>query len=377
MDRGTYWDAHPRRGHDDIGDAGSHGTASAMLLLLNGGGALASFTLPAPAAGRWDGAARHRPRRHRRGPSSQVHLARIPSCSSGSDRQAIACDSSPWLPGATAPSSPTRPPLPPTGRARTKDGRQCENVERLGERMDGCRRRSTPKGSTRCWSCCRGGIGGEGQHDPAGVRRRSIRRDASLTAFKVPTPLELAHDFLWRVHQAVPPKGTIGVFNRSHYEDVLVVRVHQPRARGGLAAALRSDQPVRAILIENGVTDPQVLPAHLAGRAARSGCWRGSMIPTKYWKFNPSAIWGSATRWDAYTTAYQEVLSRTSTTEAPWYVVPADKKYLRDLLVAQVVDGRAGADGPGVSRTAGGSRGVQAGAGAGLSSCRRGRRSRR
>jgi PPK2 family polyphosphate:nucleotide phosphotransferase len=157
----------------------------------------------------------------------------------------------------------------------------------------------------------------------------------TITSFKAPTALELAHDYLWRVRLAAPPRGAIGVFNRSHYEDVLVVRVHAlvPEAEW----RPRFDQIVQfeRHLAENGVTILKFF-LHISREEQRERLLARLDDPGKYWKFSAGDL-DERDRWDEYTAAYQEALARTSTPTAPWYVVPADKKYLRDLLVAQVV----------------------------------------
>jgi PPK2 family polyphosphate:nucleotide phosphotransferase len=157
----------------------------------------------------------------------------------------------------------------------------------------------------------------------------------AVTSFKVPTPLEFAHDYLWRVHQAVPARGTIGVFNRSHYEDVLVVRVHELVPESDWRA--RYDQIVQfeRILTQNGVTILKFF-LHISREEQRERLLARLEDPRKYWKFSAGDL-RERGRWDAYTEAYREALARTSTPEAPWYVVPADKKYVRDLLVAEIV----------------------------------------
>jgi PPK2 family polyphosphate:nucleotide phosphotransferase len=156
-----------------------------------------------------------------------------------------------------------------------------------------------------------------------------------VTAFKVPTPVELAHDFLWRVHLAVPPKGYIGVFNRSHYEDVLVVRVHELVPDAVWRPRFEHINLFERILTENGVTILKFF-LHISRGEQLERLRARLEDPSKYWKFSVGDL-GEREKWDAYTAAYEEVLERTSTAAAPWYVVPADKKYLRDLLVAQVV----------------------------------------
>jgi PPK2 family polyphosphate:nucleotide phosphotransferase len=157
----------------------------------------------------------------------------------------------------------------------------------------------------------------------------------TVASFKAPSPIELAHDYLWRVHQAVPVRGTIGVFNRSHYEDVLVVRVHALVPES--VWRQRYDQIVQfeRMLTENGVAILKFF-LHISRKEQRERLLARLEDPAKYWKFAAGDL-AERERWDEYTEAYREALERTSTAEAPWYLVPADKKYLRDLLVARVV----------------------------------------
>ena len=156
-----------------------------------------------------------------------------------------------------------------------------------------------------------------------------------VSSFKAPTAVELAHDFLWRIHQAVPPRGAIGIFNRSHYEDVLVVRVHQLVPESAWRPRYEQINLFERILTENGVTVLKFF-LHISREEQRERLRARLDDPTKYWKFSAGDV-GERDKWDAYTEAYEEALQRTSTAEAPWWVVPADKKYVRDLLVAQVV----------------------------------------
>ncbi len=165
-----------------------------------------------------------------------------------------------------------------------------------------------------------------GPLDPLGI---------TVTSFKVPTPAELAHDYLWRVHQAVPARGIVGVFNRSHYEDVLVVRVHQLVPESVWRPRYDQINRFERILFENGVTILKFF-LHISRDEQRERLLARLEDPAKYWKFSPGDL-GERERWDDYTEAYEEALARTSTAEAPWYIVPADSKRLRDLLVAQVV----------------------------------------
>jgi PPK2 family polyphosphate:nucleotide phosphotransferase len=157
----------------------------------------------------------------------------------------------------------------------------------------------------------------------------------TVTSFAVPTPLELAHDFLWRVHQAVPARGRVGVFNRSHYEDVLAVRVHRLVPEAVWRPRYEQINRFERTLSENDTTVLKFF-LHISREEQRERLLARLEEPTKYWKFSSGDL-GERKLWDAYTQAYEEALARTATEVAPWYVVPADKKYLRDLLVAEVV----------------------------------------
>ncbi len=158
---------------------------------------------------------------------------------------------------------------------------------------------------------------------------------AVATSFKQPTEHELAHDFLWRVHEAVPPRRMIGIFNRSHYEDVLVVRVH------GLAPPDRVDARYGEInafeqhLAENDTTILKFF-LHLSKKEQTRRLRARLEDPTKRWKFSPSDV-AERERWDDYMTAYEIALERCSTDAAPWFVVPADRKWYRDAVIARIV----------------------------------------
>ncbi len=156
-----------------------------------------------------------------------------------------------------------------------------------------------------------------------------------LASFKAPTAIELAHDFLWRVHKAVPAKGVVGVFNRSHYEDVLVVRVHQLVPEAVWRPRYELINHFEHLLTQTGTTVLKFF-LHISRDEQRERLLARLGQPDKFWKFSAGDL-GERKLWDEYTEAYQEALARTSTREAPWYVVPADKKYLRDLLIAEVV----------------------------------------
>jgi PPK2 family polyphosphate:nucleotide phosphotransferase len=157
----------------------------------------------------------------------------------------------------------------------------------------------------------------------------------SVSSFKAPTPMELAHDFLWRAHLAVPPKGIIGVFNRSHYEDVLVVRVRQLVPESVWRPRYEQINQFERILTRNGVTILKFL-LHISREEQRERLLARLDDPAKYWKFSAGDL-DDRNRWEQYNEAFEEMLERTSTEEAPWFLVPADKKHVRDVLVAATV----------------------------------------
>jgi len=156
-----------------------------------------------------------------------------------------------------------------------------------------------------------------------------------VSNFKQPTEYELARDYLWRVHQAVPPKGTIGIFNRSHYEDVLVVRVHEFVPRKVWSKRYEQINQFERMLTENGVTILKFF-LHISKEEQKQRLLERLRNPLKNWKFQVGDL-EERKRWRDYTQAYEDVLERTSSEWAPWYVVPSDRKRSRDLLVARVV----------------------------------------
>jgi polyphosphate kinase 2 (PPK2 family) len=133
----------------------------------------------------------------------------------------------------------------------------------------------------------------------------------------------------------VPPRGTIGVFNRSHYEDVLVVRVHSLVPEAVWRPRYEQIKQFEQILSQNGVTILKFM-LHISREEQRKRLRARLDDPEKYWKFAPGDL-KERERWDDYTAAYEEMLERTSTVQAPWYLVPADRKPVRDVLVAGVI----------------------------------------
>ncbi|MDB4916682.1 MAG: polyphosphate:nucleotide phosphotransferase, family [Gemmatimonadetes bacterium] len=156
-----------------------------------------------------------------------------------------------------------------------------------------------------------------------------------VTSFKAPTELEKQHDFLWRVHVQVPPRGMIGVFNRSHYEDVLVPRVHKLIKKSDASARYAHINAFEEMLAANGVVILKFM-LHVSRDEQKVRLQERLSDETKNWKFRADDL-DDRKRWDAYTKAYRGVLEHTSTAHAPWYIVPADDKPTRDLLIARTI----------------------------------------
>ncbi len=156
-----------------------------------------------------------------------------------------------------------------------------------------------------------------------------------VTSFKAPSSLELEHDYLWRIHSVVPRKGMIGIFNRSHYEDVLVVRVHKLAPREVWSKRYQQINEFERLLAQNGVIVLKFF-LHVSRDAQKERLVERIQDPAKNWKFNPGDV-DERNLWDRYTAAYRDALRKCSTEWAPWYVVPADKNKARDYLIAQTI----------------------------------------
>ena len=156
-----------------------------------------------------------------------------------------------------------------------------------------------------------------------------------VTAFKVPSEEELSHDFLWRVHKALPPLGHIGIFNRSHYEDVVVTR-----ARELVKPKVIKERITSIVDFEAHVNRSQTrivkLFLHISKDEQLKRLQARIEDPTKQWKYNPHDI-EDRDRWPAFESAYEDAIAKTSTKQAPWFVIPADHKWFRDWAVATVL----------------------------------------
>lgn len=157
----------------------------------------------------------------------------------------------------------------------------------------------------------------------------------SVASFKVPSHEELEHDFLWRYHARAPGRGMIGVFNRSHYEDVLVVRVKGLVPDEVWRGRYRLINDFERLLIESGTTILKFF-LHISREEQKERLEARLADPAKHWKFDPADL-VERKSWDSYQEAFADALGRCSTPEAPWLVVPADRKWFRNYVVAKTV----------------------------------------
>jgi PPK2 family polyphosphate:nucleotide phosphotransferase len=162
--------------------------------------------------------------------------------------------------------------------------------------------------------------------DPQGCR---------VTAFKSPSPQELTHDFLWRVHDAVPERGMLGIFNRSHYEDVLIVRIHNLVPEDIWRHRFDQINHFEQLLARSNTVVLKFF-LHISKEEQAERLREREVNPDKRWKLNPSD-YTERGRWDEYMAAYEDVLSRCATPEAPWWIVPADRKWFRNLAFASTL----------------------------------------
>ena len=165
-----------------------------------------------------------------------------------------------------------------------------------------------------------------GMVDPQGVR---------IKAFKAPTEEEQAHPYLWRIERELPPPGMIGIFDRSHYEDVLVVRVHDLVEESVWSKRYDEINAWEQGLVDQGIVLIKCF-LNISSDEQKERLLARLDDPTKYWKYNPGDV-DERAKWPAYMEAYRAVLERCNTEQAPWYVIPADRKWYRNWAVAQLL----------------------------------------
>jgi PPK2 family polyphosphate:nucleotide phosphotransferase len=158
-----------------------------------------------------------------------------------------------------------------------------------------------------------------------------------VAPFKSPSPQELEHDFLWRVHPHAPARGEVAIFNRSHYEDVLVVRVHRLAPTDVWSGRYDRINDFERLLVEDNRTTILKFFLHISKEEQLARFKQRLDDPTRRWKIS-AADYKERKFWDAYVDAFEDLLHRTSTRHAPWYVIPANHKWFRDLAVSHIIN---------------------------------------
>ena len=176
-----------------------------------------------------------------------------------------------------------------------------------------------------------GGKDGTIKHVMRGVNPQGCQ----VTSFKVPTKEELAHDYLWRIHKAVPRRGYIGIFNRSHYEDVLVVRVHGLVPEEIWQQRYEQINQFEKLLADTGTTILKFF-LHTSKKEQKERFEARLRDPRKNWKFSMGDV-EERGRWPEYMRAYEDAISRCSTPWASWHIIPANRKWYRNLAISQVI----------------------------------------
>ncbi|MGY5883916.1 PPK2 family polyphosphate kinase [Modestobacter lacusdianchii] len=240
----------------------------------------------------------------------------------------------PAAPVSLADADPRATPMAPGDKERTKEVAAAEG-RRLAELQERLYAEGVTGGRRRVLLVLQGmdtsGKGGVVRHVVGAVQPQGV----AVTGFKQPTPEELRHGFLWRVRRAVPGPGMLGVFDRSHYEDVLVGRVRELATPAVIERRYRDIVRFEQQLTDDGVTLVKVF-LHLSPWEQKQRLLARLDDSAKRWKFQPSDLDDRAL-WPAYQRAYETVLDRTSTDTAPWYVVPADRKWYRNWAVGRLL----------------------------------------
>ena len=237
-------------------------------------------------------------------------------------------------PGSTVDLSerdPRATPLAPGGKRRTREALGEQGVH-LASLQEALWAEGAGGGRRRVLLVMQGmdtsGKGGAVEHVIGCVNPQGVR----IASFGKPTPVELRHHFLWRVRRQLPPAGTIGIFDRSHYEDVLVARVHQLAPGDVIEERYAEINRFERLQTAEGVTVVKCF-LNLSYDEQRERLLARLDDPTKQWKFNEGDL-AERDRWGDYQQAYRIALERCSTPDAPWYVVPADRKWYRNWAVA-------------------------------------------
>jgi len=219
-----------------------------------------------------------------------------------------------------------------TARCRDKD-EALETLQREVKRMAELQQVLYAQGKHALLIVLQGmdGAGKDGtiRHVMSGLNPQGCR----VTAFKAPTPEERSHDFLWRVHRETPPLGSIGIFNRSHYEDVLAARVLKLVPHPVWKGRYEQINHFERLLTDGGMTVLKFF-LHISKAEQKERLEKRLEDPSRAWKFDP-LDWQNRKRWDDYMAAYEDAIHRCNTAWAPWHIVPANKKWYRNLVVSE------------------------------------------
>jgi PPK2 family polyphosphate:nucleotide phosphotransferase len=236
-------------------------------------------------------------------------------------------------PGSSVDLGSIDPDQKPAGGERKSDGR--ERLPQLTQRLTTLQELLWAEGKHKLLIVLQGidtaGKDGTIRHVFSGLNPQGVR----VASFKVPTREELARDFLWRIHRQVPAAGEITIFNRSHYEDVLIVRVHSLVPEAVWRPRYQRINEFERLLSESGTTILKFY-LHIDREEQRKRLQARLDDPAKWWKFHHDDL-KERKHWDDYQLAFEEMLSMTSTEWAPWYVVPANRKWYRNLLVSEQI----------------------------------------
>ncbi|WP_027481134.1 polyphosphate kinase 2 family protein [Deinococcus pimensis] len=225
--------------------------------------------------------------------------------------------------------------LDPRDRGSTDKAAAAQRTTELQERLSGLQERLYAEQQRSLLVILQardaGGKDGTVKHVFSGVNPQGV----SVVSFKAPTAEERAHDFLWRVHARTPGRGLITIFNRSQYEDVLVPMAHGTLDEEAARRRLKHIRAFEELLADEG-TRILKFYLHISRDEQRERLQARLDEPDKRWKFNPADLEERA-RWDEYTRAYELCLSETSRKHAPWFVVPSDRKWFRNLVVSEAI----------------------------------------
>ncbi len=215
-----------------------------------------------------------------------------------------------------------------------KDGAK-DRVDLLNDRLEELQELLWAQGSERVLVVLQamdaGGKDGTIRHVFDGVNPSGVK----VASFKKPSKEELAHDYLWRIHSQVPADGELVIFNRSHYEDVLVVRVENLVPPERWQRRYEHIRNFEQMLADEGTTIVKLF-LHISKDEQRERLQDRLDRPDKHWKFDPGDL-GPRSKWDQYQEAFEVALARTSTESAPWYVIPANRKWYRNLVISEIL----------------------------------------